>query len=173
MPPLVEVKLRGFDELERALEQIPARAQKSALRNALRAAGKIWQSAMESLVRRGEHHGKGKGAARVFGWLAQHIAISVSAAGNLAATLKAGPDKSAPWGKFLEFGTGPRLRGNQTGGRQLTGRARMIAQRLLGENRMPAYPFVRPAFDETEDEILEALRVNLRQELIDEGIPLQ
>ena len=175
----IKVKLPGFAEFEHKLEELPLKAARHIVRDVLHQVGEVWRNAIAALVRRGAHHGgkNGKSVANddpePAGFIAENIAIVIRTKSDVSATMSVGPSKKAFWAKWLEFGTGPRVRGNETHGRNLHGLARKIYQRYQSGDRMPAFPFVRPAFDETEGEVLEKLRLGIRQSLIDSGIPLE
>jgi HK97 gp10 family phage protein len=166
----IKVTLHGFDELADALETLPPKVARQVLKKGLLAVGNLWQTTMASLVRRGEHHFPGK--VDLFGFLAENINIAVTTTKDLNATLKVGPWGKAYWGKYLEFGTGPRQR-THAAGRVLTGRAHRIFEQLRDTNKMPAFPWMRPAFDETESQALDVMAQQTRQALIDAGLPLK
>jgi HK97 gp10 family phage protein len=163
----VKVALRGFDELARMLESAPPKAARQILREGVTAVGELWRRTMVELVRRGPHHFPGRDD--VFGFLAENIAISVRTTKDLAATLKVGPSVAAFWGKYLEFGTGPRQRTRKG----QSDRGHRLFEQYRGTNRMPAIPFARPAFDETEAEALDVFAAKTKQALIDAGIPIR
>jgi hypothetical protein len=145
-----KVKLTGFAELERMLEELPIKAARHVIRDDLHVVGEIWSKAMAALVRRGAHHGDSHRTPRLgkngkprpaddpepAGFIAENIAIVIRTKDNLSATMSVGPSKKAFWAKWLEFGTGPRVRGNETLGRNLHGLARKIYQRYQSGDRM-------------------------------------
>jgi HK97 gp10 family phage protein len=196
----ITFKITGLAELEAKLEKLPPRAARKIIKTDLLEIGKIWQEAIIARARRGLHHWAATAAraarasgttdssgrrlralkaraarpARTgFGFLASNIVVAIRTKNDLEATLKVGPSSAAFWGKFLEFGTGPRTRSDETGGHNLRGTARKLFQKWNGGNKMPAFPFVRPAFDETEGEIMEVLRQRVRDSLIESGLPLK
>jgi len=125
----VTVKLSGFEELEQTLRDGTKKMAVKFLRGAEKSAGKIWQEAIANRAPVDTGH------------LAESIKIKteVKSGDNGSMTMKVGPDQSAFYGVFQEFGT----------------------------KDQPARPFMRPAFEETKDEVLEALVTECKNRLED------
>ena len=147
----VQMRITGFDELERKLESMPQRAAAQALKTGLASGAEIWREEMKLRVRRGWHHWRvgrrgtrhSEGAAPVakapvFGFLAEHEAMRVTIqSDDIAGVAKVGPAKAGFWARFLEYGT----------------------------RRMPAYPFIRPTFESKQAAAIDAFRNALREAL--------
>lgn len=147
----VEFELKGFDELQRKLEQAPYEIAHNALREGLMEGAEVWREGLAARVRRGWHHwarlkrGTRHSAgtevaarAPVFGFLHEHEAMRVSVqTDELAGIARVGPAKQGFWARFLEFGT----------------------------RRMPAFPFMRPTFEETREQVIEAFRSAVQRAL--------
>jgi HK97 gp10 family phage protein len=160
MARVIEVKISGLDQIQELLEHAPLRASKQIMRNALRAAGRIWQQEIAARVRRGPHHGK-KGEVE-FGVLASHVSLSTHINSDLEGSVSIGFSRKLFWAKFLEFGTGPRAR-------RPSGISRKAWRAIGGGNRMPAFPFMRQAAETKKQEVLdkfiERTRAALEQEM--------
>lgn len=139
------VKLTGFDDLERKLEELPARAAREALRNGLKAGGEIWREEMAGRVRQGWHHGRGKNAPRVFGYLSQHIIARTQMEGDLAGKVDVGPERGGFWARFLEFGT----------------------------RKMAAFPFIRVSFESRKNDVLQKFKDETRAAIERAGMKLK
>lgn len=147
----VKFEIKGFDELQRKLEQAPYEIAHQALREGLTEGAEVYREGLAARVRRGWHHwarlkrgtrhSQGtEPAARepVFGFLHEHEAMRVSVqTDELAGVAKIGPAKSGFWARFLEFGT----------------------------RHAPAYPFIRPTFEEKREQVIEAFRGALQRAL--------
>ncbi|HEY0701264.1 MAG TPA: HK97-gp10 family putative phage morphogenesis protein [Candidatus Acidoferrales bacterium] len=154
MARVVEVKITGLDQIEEMLERAPLRAAKAIMRNALRAAGRIWQQEIAARVRRGPHHGD-KAHQVEFGILANHVSLSTHINGELEGSVSVGFSSKLYWAKFLEFGTGPRIR-------RPKGTSRKAA---TSGNRMPAFPFIRQSGEAKKQEVLDKFIERTREAL--------
>lgn len=122
--------VEGLDELERMLEELTPKAAKAAVRRAALKAGEIWQEAIEER------------APRRTGFLSEHITIKTKTTGGDddstgGITVLVGPEKSAFYAMFQEFGT----------------------------KHQPAKPFIGPAYEEKKDEVLETFEKELQATL--------
>lgn len=147
----VEFELKGFDELQRKLEEAPYEIAHQALREGLTDGAEVLREGLADRVRRGWHHwarlkrgtrhSEGtEPAARapVFGFLHEHEAMRVSVeTDDLAGVAKVGPAKQGFWARFLEFGT----------------------------RHMPAYAFMRPTLEEKSEAVIEAFRTAVNRAL--------
>jgi HK97 gp10 family phage protein len=160
MPSVVEVRVSGLDKIEEALEHAPLRVAKRILRTALVAAGKIWKDEMISRVRRGPHHPPGGGKVS-YDVIADHMSMSTSVKSDLEGSVSVGVSTKLYWGKFLEFGTGPRAR-----------RPKGVSKKSWRDqgsgNRMPAFPFIRISASARAEDVLEKFTSECRAALDEE-----
>jgi hypothetical protein len=152
----IEFKISGLAELDRALRELPPRAAKRIIRREMVAAVEPWAEDMRGRVRRGPHH-KGKGD-HDFGLLAANIAVRTRVKSDLSGSAEAGPAAKAGnynlfWAVILEFG--------RKGG---------VSSRGRHYPAMPAYPFVRPAFEARKQEVLDRFTTGIREALNDSGL---
>lgn len=140
----IEIKLTGFDELQRKLEELPPRAAKQALRTGLLAGGEIWRREMEATVRQGWHHFRKHKGASEYGVLARNIGTSARITSDLAGSIAIGPRKKGFWALFLEFGT----------------------------RKMPAFPFIRRAFETRKQDVLEEFAIETKAAVERAGMKL-
>ena len=140
MPDIVTIKITGLSELEEKLERLPIRVSRRILRTGLLAAAFVWVRAIEALAQAHEawHHGKGKGAATLFGLLAKNIVTRVTVKSDLEGSVAVGPAKGIFWTKFDEFGTS-KMRALPVYPRGVriaqAGRARRVCDRDEGRTR--------------------------------------
>lgn len=167
MARVVEVHVSGLAELERKLEHLPLKVARAVLRRGLRAV-KIWRDEMAARVRRGPHHPRGGGSEQE-GVLAKTEIVSTTVKSDLEGRARAGPSRKSFWALFVEFGTAARTRRKPGETRALT-RARNA--KLAGGNRMPAFPFIRPAFEAKKQEVLDTFVSETKAAFDEEGMPL-
>jgi len=161
MAKVIEVKIRGLDELQEKLEHLPIKASRTIMRRSLRAAAQIWAAEMKARVRRGVHHFKG--GFDLFGVIAKTIGIRVSARSDVSGSAVVGVPRKVFWASFVEFGTKVRFRGKKSGGKRggaTTG-------------TMPAFPFARPAFEAKKQEVLDKFTAEMKQALEEAGFKFQ
>ncbi len=108
-----EITVKGLDELQKFLDQLPAKVEKNVLRGALRAGAKPVLAAAKSGAPVGPPSGEN---ARLYGGragaLRDSLRISVNAKrGKVTASVKAGgSSKGGPdvyYARFVEYGTRP------------------------------------------------------------------
>jgi len=132
----VDFEVKGLKELDKALNELPLRARGSVLRGALnKAATPIAAEARRLAPRR-----KDEPEDRQYGPLYRSIRKSAStprAKNNYTAEVKVGPSKRGFYGMFLEFGT----------------------------SKMPAHPFLRPAFESQSQEALDIFSKELGERI--------
>lgn len=144
----VSFKITGTEELAKVLETKPAIVAQRIIRQSLREAVRAWREEMIARVRKGWHvfartkikgqRGTLAGREREYGVISNSIAISSEiGAGGFEGTAAVHPTKRAFWSRFLEFGT----------------------------RKMPAYPFIRPAFESRKEEVLEKFVEDVRDQL--------
>lgn len=148
MPDLVHIK--GLSELERALEQLPAKLARNVVRGGLRAGAVILRDAAKSLVPVAKpspenvlHHGGYAGALRDSIRVSTRIeGTKVTAKVSVGGTKKSGADTY--YALWVEMGTRPHVITPLNGG------ALMIGGRAVAHVMHPGarpHPFMRPAMD--------------------------
>lgn len=155
MPNSVTVKIDGLDALDEKLRALPPKFARRAMRQALRPAVQIWKEAMVS------------GARKLTGWMASQITIRISTPpsdaehGRARVTIAAKQDPT-------------RISTRGTRGRY--GRAKHVPSALnealwneFGTVKMPARPFIRPAFESKKQSVLDRLISELRSILNEEA----
>jgi hypothetical protein len=145
-PIVVQVKIKGLEELAEALEKQPREVAKKIMKTGLKRAAGLWREEMIRTVQRGWHvfsekHSKG-GRTREYGFLAQHIGLRAVLRGDeLAGIVTVGPVKKGFWSLFMEF------------------------QSPGAHN--PAPPFIRPAYETKKlavrDKFIETIREQLKK----------
>lgn len=153
MASTINTKVLGLRELERALQQLPAKLQKNVLRGAMRAGGRVFVVEARQLVP--TDHGD----------LRRSIRTSVRIVnGRVTATVKAG-GKGAWYGHLVEFGHWKTHTSFQTkDGRWLSG-PKLEVPTWIGPQ-----PFMRPSFDSKAPAAIEAIADYLRKRLTKEGV---
>lgn len=143
MPVEVKVEIRGLAELEQRLRDEPKKVAVKTLRVAGREAAKLFQEAIEAR------------APKDTGFLSEHVKIATHAT--------SGDD-----GK-LEVQVGPsRARYPKRGAEHTTkGAAEVAMMHEFGTRFQPAQPFMRPAFEESKEKVLEVFVTELRKNLDD------
>lgn len=155
----IEFKINGLAELERALEEMPRKAARRIVRQEATAAVQPWADEIRSNVRRGPHH---TAAGQVdFDVIANNIVQRTTVRQDLSATVKVGPARKVGnynlfWVLWLEL-TGRRA-GTGPSGRHYPA--------------MPAYPFIRPAFESQKNAVLDRFVSGIRSALEAVGLKL-
>jgi len=154
----VTVKITGLAELDRALRELPPKAAKRIVRTEATVAAAPWAETMRATVRRGPHHRAG--GQIDFNLIADNIIEKTVVHSDLSATVKVGPAESVGnyrlfWALILEFG---RRAGTSSRGRHYPA--------------MPAYPFVRPAYESEKTEVLDRFVEGTRDALNATGLKL-
>ena len=140
MANAVSVKISGLDQVEQKLRELPSKFVRKALRNALRAGGRV----LADEIRRGAER------YRRTGWLASHIVVRLKlksaereGVALVGATRAQNPDhlgsNAAAELLWHEFGT-----------------------KVHGKPHEPARPIVRPAFEAKKEAALGAFVEKLR-----------
>lgn len=123
-----DVEITGLEDCERKLHELGPKLATRALKDALQAAGEVFQAAIEARAPYGPHRFAHTNEV-VYGAIQQNIDVGLQMLvledGGM---VRVGPDKKVFWAKFCEFGT----------------------------VHEPARPFIRPAFDESKEDALDA-----------------
>lgn len=161
-----EIKVEGLAELQKMLDQLPAKLEANIMRGGLRAASNIYRDRARSNV----------SAISKSGDLRKSIKVGTKfSKGLVSATITAG-SKSAFYAHFFEFGTasfytgsgksvgGPyKIPGKTKGGKSTRNKKALAFGDSVYNN--VTHPGVRPvafmrnAFDQGTSEVLEALRL--------------
>jgi len=152
----VHVTVTGLAELQEVLEKAPLKASRQIMRKGLLAAAYLWQQEMMQTVRRGPHHGRGKGAPIDFGVLARDIVLRARVTSDLVGTASVGPDKRAYWAKFLEFG-----------------RKAGVSRRGRHFPAMRPFPFIRASFEARKRDVLDEFIIETKAALEAAGLHLR
>lgn len=134
----VTVKITGLDEILDKMATLPPKLAKKGLRTALMAGAKPIRDAMKQKVQKGWHlwQSGSLGRSRDYGFISQHISIKTEIhPSEQSGVAHIGPAKKGFWSLFLEFGT----------------------------QKMRAFPFVRPAFDQQKQNALNAFVESLKK----------
>jgi HK97 gp10 family phage protein len=138
----VTVNIKGLDELQRNLEELPDKLQTKAVRDAVKAGANVFK---EEMVNR---------APKDTGILAQHIDIKTRKQREAASAVTAfiGPNKK----EVIHPQTGGKTAG-------LPRTANVIAKMLeFGTSRMPKKPFMTYAFEAGKGRALDAVIQKLK-----------
>ncbi|MGO9641167.1 MAG: hypothetical protein ACLP1Y_07685 [Candidatus Acidiferrales bacterium] len=163
----IELKISGLDQLEHALEELPPKAARRAMKEAMFMAPQIWAEEMRATVER--YSGPDPGIPP--GYLAEHIGTATRVAGDgLSAITLVGPER----GDYPDRGGGFRTKSYKKGTRQV-GRIRLssVAGYLeFGTRRSQPFPFIRAAFETGGRLVLDKFTSDLRNTLIAAGLKL-
>ena len=153
----ISISVEGLSELQAKLDQLSTKQADTAIRNALKAGAEIERAAISERAPIKDT----TGGSLPDGALANDIVIRVkrSAAGFLYAVV--GPDTYTAFvARMVEYGH-RLVRG---------GRSRLLANgKTKGPGTqvgtVPAYPFIRPAFESTQQEVLDVMCQTLADEI--------
>lgn len=156
MPDWVTFEMKGLDAIQRKLEQLPEKVARKGLKKALQRGGAIIASAFAAF------------APRLSGFLAEHFNIKIKFhRGDLAASAYVGPDGKMDYPE--KDGT-YRTKTSKTGRIKKVGRVAVaaVARFLeLGTSKMPAKPFMTPAWEShkeiARDAIIDDLRATIEE----------
>lgn len=159
-----EIKVEGLVELQKMLDQLPAKLEANIMRGGLRAASNIYRDRARSNV------------PQKSGDLRKSIKVGTKLRkGAVSATITAG-DKKAFYAHMIEFGTasfftgsgksvgGPYKIKNKTVGGNSMGNKKVLSFGNMAYNNIThpgvhPVPFMRNAFDQGTAEVIEALRL--------------
>lgn len=151
----VTVEVKGLDTLQAALEALPQKMAKRGIRAALRAGADVLRNEMMALVRKDT------------GFLEEHLGTKIKfQRGELAATAYVGPQGRIDYPAFLSGAY--RIARTAKGKAKKVGRIAVatVARYLeFGTSKMGKQPFMTPAFDSTQSQILDAIVSKLRDTL--------
>lgn len=150
-----DVHIKGFAELQKFLDELPAKLEANIMRSALCAGAEVIaeEARRNVLVRYGDLLASIKVSAKIKG-------------GKVTATVKAG-DKKAWYWRQVEFGTAAHTIKAKDGG------ALKFAGRFYKSVEHPGvkpHPFMRPALDAKTKEALDAIGEQIKKRLTREGL---
>lgn len=139
---VVRVEIRGLAELEQRLRDESKKVAVKTLRSAGKEAGNIWKEAIE------------QGAPRDTGFLSEHVKVATHAKGGDEGklTVEVGPSRAVYPRKGKDW---------------TKGAAEVGMMREFGTRFQSAKPFMRPAFENTKDKVLDVFVSELRSNLDD------
>lgn len=141
---MIEIELRGFDEMVSALRALPAHVERRAVIDALRAGARVLQRRAKRNVRKHSRQ------------LEQSIVVRTRGRNRVVVMVKR---PGSYYAHLIEFGTAPHtIRVREAKALRIgTG----WSTREVEHPGARPYPFMRPALDEGTPEALEAMRVKL------------
>lgn len=169
------ITVRGDRELIAQLNALPKNVRNKILRTRLRAGAKITQTRAKQLapVDADRNHGAPPGTLRN-SIKVRAMKRSRTALGYMVGTGEKDYQGVAFYGAFVEYGhrLGARSKGVKDLGRKAskvggTAAAELRAQATAIDtrNEVPPHPYLRPAFEETKDQVVEEVRAGLRADL--------
>jgi HK97 gp10 family phage protein len=164
MPDQITVQIQGLAELQQKLAELSTTTADRCIRKALQAGAVIEQAAIRE--RAPVRVDDPSGTALPPGALANDIVIKMkrSDQGNLAAIV--GPDKfTAHVARWAEYGH-RLVRGGRSRLNTLTGKSRGSGKQV---GSVRAYPFIRPAFEESREAVTAAITTTLAEEITKAG----
>jgi HK97 gp10 family phage protein len=153
------VNIKGGEELQQFLNQLPVKVEKNIMRSALRAGAKVIEKeALSNLFDAG---------AIDSGDLARSLRVSTAARrGKVTASVKAGDQRAWYW-RFVEFGTAAHtIKGKN--GKRLFFNGTIVSS--VNHPGARAKPFMRPALDSKSSEAIRAVGRKIGERLTKHGI---
>lgn len=146
---IVTVNIKGLDELQRALEEVPREVSKSVLRKSLTAAAKLMRLAIVDA------------APHETGFLAEHFNIRFkSYKKDVAASSFIGPDGKMTYPKKLSMGPQREFARHRT--IKVVSVARFL---MFGTSKMSANPFMTRGFEGAKDKCLAIIVAGIKDAL--------
>lgn len=147
---MAELKIQGLAELNRTLQELPAKIERSVLRGGLRAGAGVIRDAAKSRV------------STKTGALRDSIRVSMRVrGGSVKAQVKAG-DKKAFYAHMVEFGTARHwIKPKSRKSLFLAG----LLKEVVDHPGAKQSPFMRPAFDAATQPAIEAMAAYIRARL--------
>ena len=149
MSSMIKFKMTGLAELDKAVKTLPEKIQKRVLVGALRAGGRVIAKQAKARV------------PIKFGRLKKNIAVIAGKFERGTAIVYVHTKPKAWYSHMIEFGTKPHAvakKSNTSSGKQ-TGKMHPGGK---------AHPYMRPAFDTTHKEVLDAIGQKLADGIIKE-----
>lgn len=176
----VHAQIEGLEELERAFNELPKGMGRNVLLRALRKAGTPVANEAKSRAprgkdprRRGSKKQRKSGQSARMGSMADSIRVRAVRAtpGGTEVTVAIGPSSAHFYSRFLEYGThGSILRrlgqAIKSGASATAARKALKAEAAAKPHRVPARPFLRPAWDHNRDSVAGSIGETIWAELL-------
>ena len=162
---MTDFEVKGLSELQKALDQLPARLEANVVRGGLRSAAKVIRDEARRLCPVGSNLPKGHEP----GALRDSIRVSVSVKrGTVRASIKAGGKNHVYYAHMVEYGTARHLiKPKNRKSLFLAG----LFKELVEHPGARKSPFMRPALDAKTMEAIEAFAGYVRERLDAEAKP--
>lgn len=152
-------RIKGGPELQKILDELPVRMERNFLRAGLRAGGAVVRDEARKNIN------------NVTGALSKSVRVSTrSRGGQVKAIVRAG-NKEAFYAHMVEFGTAPHMLNKGVDNKS---KVLNIAGNLVGGKVMhpgaKAKPFLRPAVDENQSQIVKAVGERIKARIAKEGL---
>jgi HK97 gp10 family phage protein len=154
----ISISVEGLSELQATLEDLSTKQADTCIRKALKAGASIEQAA---IIERAPIKVEGAGGAFPAGALANDIVVRMTRdeQGNLMAVI--GPDKlTRRLASWVEYGH--RLVRGGYSRKLANGKTRGPGSEV---GTVPAYPFIRPAYEATQQAVTDAMATTLATEI--------
>jgi HK97 gp10 family phage protein len=153
------IEIEGLSALQAKMEDLSTKQSEAAIRKALRAGAAIEQAA---IIERAPVKVEGRGGEYPAGALQNDIVVTTSRATDGTIIAIVGPDqytkRLAGWVEY-----GHRM---VTGGRSRVGKnGKARGPGKVHDESVPAYPFIRPAFEATQAEVAQTMCDVLAKEI--------
>jgi HK97 gp10 family phage protein len=158
---MADIEVKGLSELQKLLDELPARIEANLVRGGLRAAAKVIRDEARRLCPVGDSSNlpKGHGA----GALRDSIRVSVSARhGTITASIKAGGKNNIYYAHMVEYGTARHLI------KPKNRKSLFIAglfKEVIDHPGAQKKPFMRPALDSKVDEAISTFAAYVKNRL--------
>lgn len=186
---MTETHVKGLAELQKFLDQLPAKLEANVMRSAMRAGANVISAHAKANAPIGNPSSEGaKKYGGYRGALRDSIRVSTrSRRGQVTATVKAGGKNSKGadvyYVHFLEFGTAAHFISAKVRGKNVAGRLNRMGKKsggvlniggnLVGSVMHPGIaprPFMRPALDARAQDALVAVGEAIKKRLTKQGI---
>ena len=151
-----QINIKGMKELDIALRDFPAKLQQQALKNATREGAQVVQRAAIALAPVGKT-GKLQRAIKV--------RVGTKRKGQYTTTFIVGLDKKMAWyGRLVEMGAGAHIIKIKRKKALVIG-GQVVGTEIMHPGVVKRKPFMRPALDNTKDQVIETIRKRLQWEI--------
>ena len=133
-----QMELKGFDELDRKLHELPGKVGKKALADSTKAGGKVIRDEAE----------------RRLGFSKKHLSMRTKSSMDGTAETKVIPRKDKWYLRLIEFGTSPIRKVKKKKVLYSAKLGKFFGKDVKG---LSARPFMRPAFDSKKEEAVRAM----------------
>ena len=156
---MTDIEVKGLSDLQKLLDELPARIEANVVRGGLRAAAKVIRDEARRLCPVGENLPKGHKS----GALRDSIRVSMSSKhGAITASIKAGGKNNVYYAHMVEYGTAHHLI------KPRNRKSLFIAglfKEVIDHPGAQKKPFMRPALDSKVDEAIRTFAEYVRNRL--------